>query len=239
MTVVEDSHWKHLPQRFRVRKVLFRAGPAGALIADDLKDGHSALLRVIPLSWLHSETLEMFDAAYERLVRTDLGSGPRTPPIEVVLSGQVAFLTRRFLPGTTLSDWDPHRRPDVRAFVRICLSAVASLADLHALDIVHGNIKASNICVSADQATVVDYGLFGWNRTSSQVRSAGALTHDVVCLGAVLLTAFSTMEAEWETGRHGVEFLHEPAGRLPDAYLALKAWLAGGPVPAHGGRHHA
>jgi signal transduction histidine kinase len=194
------------------------------MIAEDLLNSAApAFVRVIPVSWLAPNWLDMVQEAHERLTAAAAVKPLRTPTIELVLSDRVAFLTRRFIPAVTLDKWHPLRPIDLRRFVGICLTAIDALAELHDLDLVHGNIKASNLCIRKDVATLVDHGLAGWNRTSNDVSAAFAdAASDLTSLGSLLLDMYHRINPRREQEEHAAEQYH-----LRTTLATILARLAG------------
>ena len=73
------------------------------------------------------------------------------------------FLVFEFVPGQTLKSIIGGRPMNPRRAIDLGVQIADALADAHAVDIVHGDLKPGNVIVTPKgNAKVLDFGLAGW-----------------------------------------------------------------------------
>lgn len=137
-------------------------GGMGTVYAAEREDGqyhHQVALKCIRLELSSPALIEGFRRERDVLAQMN------HPGIADLIDGGVdgsghPWFAMRRVHGATIDAWCDHRRLDVRARVDLLLQACDALAHAHALGVVHGDIKPSNLMVGDDgRVQWVDFGI--------------------------------------------------------------------------------
>ncbi len=147
-----------IASRYEVRSVLGTGGYAVVYSAFDRELKRPVALKVLRADRMSEAALRRFrreaavarDAASPRLVRVfDIGH-----------AGECLFLTMELVDGESLKDRMAAKRMPVDEAVRIVSEVLSGLAVLHALGIVHRDVKPANVLLSEDGSVkLADFGL--------------------------------------------------------------------------------
>ena len=154
----ELAHGSLIGERYEIRGTLGRGGFATIYRASDRELGREVALKVLRPDRLSPATLRRFrreaavarDAASERLVRIfDIGR-----------AGDAVFLTMEVIDGGSL-DRRLERGPlPIGEAVRLGIQILEGLRNLHALKIVHRDVKPGNVLLTlAGDVKLADFGL--------------------------------------------------------------------------------
>lgn len=83
------------------------------------------------------------------------------------------FLAAEFVPGQTLRSLIGGRSLNARRAIDLGIQIADALADAHASDFVHGDLRPDTILVTPkDKAKILDFGLTAWTRGGAERRAA-------------------------------------------------------------------
>src|SRR5438876_6017388 len=99
------------------------------------------------------------------------------------------FLVFEFVPGEPLKRVIEGRPLNVRRAVDLATQMADALAEAHALEIVHGDLRPETVMVTPKgNAKILDFGLVRWKKTITDQTVSGGSDHrvDIEALGALL-----------------------------------------------------
>lgn len=136
-------------------------------------------------------------------------------PIDFDVFQDQPYLVMEHVAGDTLTDFVKSKNLTVNDVIRIVSAAAQSLADAHHLNIVHGDIKPTNLIVRPDQSVqLIDFGLSGFFKDEHRNKFAGTRHYaapeqlsgnkvdsltDVYCLGIVFQELLEEIPTEPQT----------------------------------------
>ena len=149
-----------------------------------------------------SERLELFREESKTLAKANRQDAASIVfPIDYDVFQDHPYLVMEYVAGETLRDHVEVAELTVSDVVRLVTHAARSLADAHRLDIVHGDIKPSNMMVRPDDSVqLIDFGLSAFFKGTQRTRFAGTRGYaapeqlagsevdartDIYCLGVV------------------------------------------------------
>ena len=144
--------------RFKIRREIAEGGMAVVYEAFDQKLGISVALKVPKFRFrrrLLQELRSALQVTHPNICRLyevhSAGSGDE----------QVEFLTMEYLEGETLADFLKRGRPKTADALRIACQICEGLGEAHSRNIVHGDLKPSNVILTKNEARAVitDFGL--------------------------------------------------------------------------------
>ncbi|MHA6792259.1 AAA family ATPase [Pseudonocardia bannensis] len=159
----------------------------------------------MPARRLDKDVMAYFEDAGRRLGNEASGARADVPRLELFRSDRVAFISRRYVAGQTLDEWLADPPTELSRFLDVAVVAVKNLCFLHSTGLTHGNVKASNLVVSAGHVALVDHGLARLSSifdykvqgapTAMVIPSPESQAGDVSCLASLLLKAFERVLA--------------------------------------------
>ncbi|MCG8554059.1 MAG: sigma 54-interacting transcriptional regulator [Proteobacteria bacterium] len=242
-----------LPKRYELVELLGRGGFGEVYLARD----RAAQERLLALKWLPTAADRLIHESFEREFSTmasiSLAGVARVHDFGVAGdAGATPFFTRDFVPGTSLAEAD---RLDDAQRIEAIVRAATTVAPLHRVGVIHGDLKPGNLILDANgDLHVIDFGLarIMHHRDKPYERSGTVsfmapelfegkaidVQSDVYALGAtlwVLLVAappFAELGARALEAKLAGERPKAPARLSPSASRALEvAWHAMRPDP--------
>ncbi|HMM35288.1 MAG TPA: serine/threonine-protein kinase, partial [Thermoanaerobaculia bacterium] len=213
--------------RYEARGVLGTGGSAVVYEAFDRELKRSVALKVLRTDRTSEAALKRFrrevaiarDAASPRLVRVfDIGQ-----------AGDTVFLTMELVEGESLRELLARGPLPPERAVAIGAEVLRALADLHALGIVHRDVKPGNILLSdAGEEKLADFGLARhWEGSETRVTETEALVGTVEYLSPEQALG-DLLDARSDLYAVGVVLFEMLAGRVP-----LRGESAIGTIVAH------
>ena len=155
-------------------------------------------------------------------------------PIDYDVFEDHPYLVMEYVAGETLRDHVNGSELTVSGVVRLVTAAARSLADAHRLDIVHGDIKPSNMMVRPDDSVqLIDFGLSAFFKDAQRTRFGGTRGYaapeqlsgeevdartDIYCLGVVFKELLDEVPIYKQTARN--RNLARQANQLVDEMTA-------------------
>ncbi len=144
---------------YRVQREVRSVGDCRLFIALELPAGPELLVKLLP-----GELSLAVDAGVlerELILLADRLPHPRlVAPRGAGRASSFVYHTRRFVEGTTLRAWlVRHGTLPLRRTVEILRDILAALAQAHAANIVHGDLKPENVLLAEGRALVADTGV--------------------------------------------------------------------------------
>ena len=137
-------------------------------------------------------------------------------PIDFAVHDGTPYLVMEYVAGETFNELAARANLRLVDVVKAVTSAARALADAHAIKIVHGDVKPSNLVVKPDGSVkLIDFGLTAFFKESERSRFGGTLPYaapeqlsgkqvdartDVYCLGVVLRELVSKTEEVEQAG---------------------------------------
>jgi signal transduction histidine kinase len=152
-----------LAGRFQSVQVLKRRSGAETALAHDLSSGLRVVVKTIPASAISPGSQERVEQTV-RLLRDARGPS-LCAPIAAGRDGGLAWIAAPYVDGQPLSTLLAAKGPlDAAQAVLTARRLLQSLALSHCRGVLHGNISPSNVIISDDRATLIDFGFFraGW-----------------------------------------------------------------------------
>ena len=147
---------------------------------------------------------------------------------EISDEGGPLFLVFEFVPGEVLKRVVEGRPLNVRRAVDLATQMADALADAHALEIVHGDLRPETVMVTPKgNAKILDFGLVRWKKTMTGMTGAGGSNHrsDIEALGALIFEMVTGRQPADASTRLGFSLPRE----LDDVVAkALSAYAEGG-----------
>ncbi|MDX9734994.1 MAG: protein kinase [Thermoanaerobaculia bacterium] len=214
-------------RRYEVRGVLGTGGSAVVYEAFDRELKRRVALKVLRTDRTSEAALKRFrrevaiarDAASPRLVRVfDIGQ-----------AGETVFLTMELVEGESLRELLVRGPLPPERAVAIGAEVLRALADLHALGIVHRDVKPGNILLSdAGEVKLADFGLARhWEGSETRVTETEALVGTVEYLSPEQALG-DLLDARSDLYAVGVVLFEMLAGKVP-----LRGESAIGTIVAH------
>ncbi len=155
-------------------------------------------------------------------------------PIDYDVFQDHPYLVMEYVAGETLRDHVNGSELTVSGVVRLVTASARSLADAHRLDIVHGDIKPSNMMVRPDDSVqLIDFGLSAFFKDAQRTRFGGTRGYaapeqlsgeevdartDIYCLGVVFKELLDEVPIYKQTARN--RNLARQANQLVDEMTA-------------------
>lgn len=158
--------------------ILERIGAGGlgeVFRARDTSLGRTVALKIVP------PDIAGDPARREALVRDARAAATLSHPniaalYEIGEEGDALFLVQEFVPGSPLAAVIAGRPLNPRRAVDLAIQIADALADAHAADLVHGDLKPDNVIVTPKGAAkILDWGLSAWTRGGAARRAAATL----------------------------------------------------------------
>lgn len=214
-------------RRYEVRGVLGMGGSAVVYEAFDRELKRRVALKVLRTDRTSEAALKRFrrevaiarDAAGSRLVRVfDIGQ-----------SGDTVFLTMELVDGESLRELLARGPLPPERAAQIGVAVLQALADLHALGIVHRDVKPGNILLSTSgEVKLADFGLARhWEGTETRVTETEGLVGTVEYLSPEQALG-DLLDARSDLYSFGVVLFEMLAGKVP-----LRGDSAIGTIVAH------
>ena len=214
-------------RRYEVRSVLGTGGSAVVYEAYDRELKRRVALKVLRTDRTSESALKRFrrevavarDAASPRLVRVfDIGQ-----------SGDTVFLTMELVEGESLRELLARGPLEPGRAVAIGTEVLRALGDLHALGIVHRDVKPGNILISSSgEVKLADFGLARhWEGTETRVTETEGLVGTVEYLSPEQALG-DLLDARSDLYSFGVVLFETLAGKVP-----LRGDSAIGTIVAH------
>ncbi len=214
-------------RRYEVRGVLGMGGSAVVYEAFDRQLKRRVALKVLRTDRTSEASLKRFrrevavarDAAGARLVRVfDIGQ-----------AGDTVFLTMELVEGESLRELLAHGPLAPERAIRIGIEVLYALADLHALGIVHRDVKPGNILLATSgEVKLADFGLARhWEGTETRVTQTEGLVGTVEYLSPEQALG-DLLDARSDLYSFGVVLFEMLAGKVP-----LRGDSAIGTIVAH------
>lgn len=214
-------------RRYEVRSVLGTGGSAVVYEAFDRELKRRVALKVLRTDRASEAALKRFrrevsiarDAASPRLVRVfDIGQ-----------SGDTVFLTMELVEGESLRELLARGPLDPARAAGIAAEVLRALADLHALGIVHRDVKPGNVLLAATgEVKLADFGLARhWEGTETRVTETEGLVGTVEYLSPEQALG-DLLDARTDLYSLGVVLFEMLAGKVP-----LRGESAIGTIVAH------
>jgi len=147
---------------------------------------------------------------------------------EIGDDGGRLFLVFEFVPGEPLKRVIEGRPLNVRRAVDLATQMADALAEAHALEIVHGDLRPETVMVTPKgNAKILDFGLVRWKKTMTGMTGAGGSDHrsDIEALGALIFEMVTGRQPADASTRLGFSLPRE----LDDVVAkALSAYAEGG-----------
>ena len=173
----EESEVEELPAGRRIGRhlVLERAGEGGfgtVYAAYDTLLGRKIALKVLSAApadpsvttRLVAEATAMAGVNHPNVVTVhDVGEVDGVP-----------FVAMEYVSGATLAQWRGERPRSTREILTVMASVARGLAAAHRAQVVHGDVKPSNILVDGERVLLTDFGLSVRGDTGDAVAAAGA-----------------------------------------------------------------
>ena len=216
-----------ISRRYEVRGVLGMGGSAVVYEAFDRELKRRVALKVLRTDRTSEASLKRFrrevaiarDAAGSRLVRVfDIGQ-----------AGDTVFLTMELVEGESLRELLSRGPLDPARAVAIGTEVLRALADLHALGIVHRDVKPGNILLATTgEVKLADFGLARhWEGTETRVTETEGLVGTVEYLSPEQALG-DLLDARSDLYSFGVVLFEMLAGKVP-----LRGDSAIGTIVAH------
>ncbi len=214
-------------RRYEVRSVLGTGGSAVVYEAFDRELKRRVALKVLRTDRTSEAALKRFrrevsiarDAASPRLVRVfDIGQ-----------AGDTVFLTMELVEGESLRELLAHGPLPPRRAAAIAAEVLRALADLHALGIVHRDVKPGNVLLAATgEVKLADFGLARhWEGSETRVTETEGLVGTVEYLSPEQALG-DHLDARTDLYSLGVALFEMLAGKVP-----LRGESAIGTIVAH------
>jgi serine/threonine protein kinase len=167
--------------------------------ARDTKVGRTVALKILPEHAARSLALdERFRAAIRDA--TTLSHPNVATLFEAAEEGGRSYLAYEFVSGITLRQEIDGRPINSRRALEIAIQVADALADAHARDIVHGDLRPETIMVTAKgSARILDFGLAPWTRGGA-ARVAAAASHDRLSPQAAAVAPYLSPEQALGSG---------------------------------------
>ncbi|MGE5245557.1 MAG: serine/threonine-protein kinase [Betaproteobacteria bacterium] len=167
-----------MPESLGHYNILERIGAGGlgeVFRARDTSLGRTVALKVVP------PDIAVDPARREEFLRDARAAAALSHPniatlYEIGEDGDALFLVQEFVPGLSLTNVIAGRPLNPRRAVGLAIQIADALADAHAADIVHGDLKPDNVIVTPKGAAkILDFGLSAWTRGGAARRAAAML----------------------------------------------------------------
>jgi serine/threonine protein kinase len=160
---------------FRILEPMGGGGLGQMFRARDASLGRTVALKLLPPEITgNPERLEQL--LHDARVATALSHPNIAALYEVAQDDGTPFLVLEYVPGLSLRNVIAGRPLNPRRAVDLAIQLADALADAHAADIVHGDLKPDNIIVTPKGAAkILDFGLSAWTRGGQLRRSAARL----------------------------------------------------------------
>jgi serine/threonine-protein kinase len=161
---------------YRVEREVRPVGECRLFVAREIPNGPDLLVKVLPVplslatdaAVLERELLLLADRLGHHLQVASRGAGRAGPHV---------FHTRPFIAGTTLrARLQRSGELPLPKVVEILRDVLAALADAHANDVAHGDLKPENVLLAEGNALVADSGVVGAVDRARRGGAAGAVT---------------------------------------------------------------
>ena len=137
----------------------------------------AVVVKIFPAtqSQASQERLELFREESKTLANVDRQSAANIVfPIDFDVFDEYPYLVMEHVVGETVAEYANSTTPNASSVLQIISSAAQALADAHRLDIVHGDIKPSNMIVRPDQTVqLIDFGLSAFFKEDERLRAGG------------------------------------------------------------------
>lgn len=156
-----------IDRRFLVREHLGRGGMGAVVLADDVQLGRAVAIKLLTPDLARTETLRRRFLDEARAM-----GGVRHENVAQIYSygtyEKEPYIVMEYVPGQTVADYILRQRTNgvgltMDEAVGIVEQVSRGLTAIHAVGIIHGDIKPSNILIGPGfRAVVVDFGLMRW-----------------------------------------------------------------------------
>lgn len=156
-----------IDRRFLVREHLGRGGMGAVVLADDVQLGRPVAIKLLTPDLARTEALRARFLAEARAM-----GGVRHENVAQIYSygtyESEPYIVMEYVPGQTVMEFMQRHRPSGTGLamdesVGIVEQVCRGLAAIHAVGIIHGDIKPSNVLIGPGfRAVVVDFGLMRW-----------------------------------------------------------------------------
>ncbi|HEV8305333.1 MAG TPA: protein kinase [Gemmatimonadales bacterium] len=183
---------------YRVEREVRPVGECRLFIARRIPDGPELLVKVLPRALSLAIDARVFEREVLLLAKRLRHDG-LVPPRGAGRAGPVVYHTRPFIEGTTLRAWlHSHRTVPLARAVEILRDVLAALAEVHAAQLVHGDVRPENVLLTDRQAVLADAGIADAVRRSL---TAGPLPPPAASTPQDDLFAVGSLVHEMLTGR--------------------------------------
>ncbi len=146
---------------YRVEREVRPVGECRLFVARRIPTGPDLLVKVLPRALSLAIDARVFEREVLLLAKRLRHDG-LVPPRGAGRAGPVVYHTRPFVEGTTLRAWlQSHRTVPLTRAVEILRDVLAALAEVHAAQLVHGDLRPENVLLTDTQTVLADAGIAG------------------------------------------------------------------------------
>jgi len=216
---------------YQVTEKIYESGRSLVYRAQLLKDDRPVILKTLKEEYPQPEEILRYRREYETLRSLKIDGTPRTIGIEKI-NNRLVLITED-IGGRDLKSLLNTRTFTLKQLLKIAAAVVRILGEIHAANLIHADIKTSNIIFNpeSDHLQVIDFG-------SVQVLTSAGSTGDIQGLAGTLSymspeqTGRMNRQIDWRTDFYslGVALYELFTGRLPfettDALELVHAHIA-------------
>lgn len=214
---------------YRIRQRLGQGGMSTAYLAEHADSGHEVVLKVSNRRWQSDASRAEFDNEARVLARLQ---DERIARLfwDAEQSKDQPHIAIEYVDGLPIDRYCDERQLEIHARLRLFLQVCEGVRGVHEKNIVHADLKPSNILVNKDgQVKLIDFGIARFRETTGEIHQNGQVVAtrayaspeqlagnsidtqtDVFSLGIILyelltgLHPFEDQESKVENDRHGV-----------------------------------